>query len=133
MAYAEDTRVPISRSRDELERILTRFGADQVATLANSDGWTIAFAARGLRIQLHIAMPENGPNSQEARRLWRTLVLVTKARLVAIDDGLESLADAFLAQVMLPSGYSVAEQVAPQLAAAAGGQLAGPITLALGR
>lgn len=132
MAYAEDTKVPITRSKGEIEELLTRFGADQIATLTNATGWTLAFAVRGIRIQITVPMPTEGPDSKEARRLWRTLVLVTKARLVAVDDGLERLEDAFLANVMLPSGMTVAEQITPQLAAGRA-ELGAPLTLALGR
>lgn len=51
----------------------------------------------------------------EKRRRWRALLLVVKARLVAVDDGVETLELAFLSWVVLPDGSTVAEWLGPQL------------------
>lgn len=51
----------------------------------------------------------------EERRRWRSLLLVTKARLVAIDDGVQTIEQAFMADLVLPDGSTVGEWLAPQL------------------
>jgi len=63
------------------------------------------------RTELQIAEQVNA----EARRRWRSLLLVTKARFVAVEDGVLSLEDAFMADVVLPDGQTVGEWLHPQL------------------
>ena len=57
MPYAEETRVPIERSRTEIERTLERYGAT-----AFSYGWdeqraVLAFRAHGRMIRLELPIP----------------------------------------------------------------------------
>ena len=51
-------------------------------------------------------------NEQEAKRIWRVMEWSLKARLVAVDEGLESLVEAFLAHIVNPdTGETVYEQL----------------------
>ena len=52
---------------------------------------------------------------QACRQKWRALLLVIKAKLEAIDAGITTLDDEFLAGVMLPSGETVGEWAGPQI------------------
>jgi len=53
--------------------------------------------------------------SAETRRRWRSLLLVTKARFVAVEDGVLSLEDAFMSDIVLPDGQTISEWLHPQL------------------
>ena len=55
---------------------------------------------------------------QACRQRWRALNLVIKAKLEAIETGIASFEDEFLAYTMLPSGETVGNWLAPQMDAA---------------
>jgi hypothetical protein len=55
---------------------------------------------------------------QACRQRWRALALVIKAKLEAIETGIASFEDEFLAYTMLPSGETVGAWLAPQMDAA---------------
>ncbi len=52
---------------------------------------------------------------QACRQAWRALALVVKAKLEAIEAGIASFEDEFLAYTVLPGGTTVGEQVAPAI------------------
>jgi len=52
---------------------------------------------------------------QAVRQRWRALALVIKAKLEAVDAGVTTVEEEFLAHIMLPDGSTVSEWVAPQL------------------
>jgi hypothetical protein len=51
-------------------------------------------------------------------RRWRSLLLRIKAKLEAIADGMTTVEEEFLANLMLPDGSTVIEEVLPRLAVA---------------
>ena len=55
---------------------------------------------------------------QETRSAWRALALVIKAKLVAVEEGIVTFEQEFLAHIMLPEGGTVHEWIAPQLQSA---------------
>ena len=140
--YAAKTEVPAERSRAEIESILVRYGAN-----AFSYGWddgraVIQFRANERHIRFELVLPD--PNStdftrytdrygyvkarsasaaqkeyeQAVRQKWRALVLVVKAKLEAIDAGISTFGQEFLAHIVLPDGSTVGHQVMPKIAAA---------------
>ena len=54
---------------------------------------------------------------QARRQRWRALLLVVTAKLEAIEVGIETVDEAFLAHVVMPTGATVGEWVTPQLEA----------------
>jgi hypothetical protein len=55
---------------------------------------------------------------RELRRRWRALLMVIKAKLVSVEDGISTIEREFMADVVLPNGKTLGEWVAPQLDAA---------------
>lgn len=55
---------------------------------------------------------------QIERQRWRALLLVTKAKLELIEQGLSSLEREFLADLVLPGGGTVSEMALPAIAEA---------------
>lgn len=116
--YAARTDVPVSRSRDEIERVLGRYGAT-----AFSYGWdgrraVVMFQAYGRRVRFDVVVPEQDSAAKEAqveRQRWRALLLVIKAKLEAVAVGIVTFEEEFLAHIMLPDGSKVADWMAPQL------------------
>lgn len=113
MTYAKDTKVPVSRTRDEIERTLRRYGAEAFAY-----GWAdgrsqVEFHATGRRVRITVPMVD--VTDQQERARWRAVLLVIKAKLEAIEAGISTFEAEFLANVVLPNGRTVGEWAAPQL------------------
>ena len=51
----------------------------------------------------------------EYRRRWRALVLILKARLVAVENRFSTFKEAFLGETLLPDGTTVNDHLLPQL------------------
>ena len=50
--------------------------------------------------------------------MWRALALSIKAKLVGVDDGIETFEQAFMAHVVMPDGLTLGDHVTPKIAAA---------------
>lgn len=138
--FAAQTTVSPERSRAEIEALLRKYGADQF-----SSGWRegearIQFAAHGRFVRFVLRMPDPQDKaftqhprykylkrSPEAarkayehavRQRWRALCLVVKAKLEAVESGIESFEEAFLPHLIMPNGQTVAEMALPAIAAA---------------
>lgn len=135
--YAEKTSVSTETSRNEIERTLSRYGAEEFMYATRSEAAIIAFAARGRRIKFHLPLPPKSdfarteakglPRSADAvqkaweqacRQRWRALALAIKAKLEAVTAGITTFEDEFLAHIMLPNGTTVGEHIKPGIALA---------------
>lgn len=135
--YASGTRVAPGDSRAEIERTLTRYGADSFAYGWNNGNAQIAFRMNGRNIVLRVAMPtkEQFTHTEErgllrtassrdqawdqaCRQRWRALALIVKAKLEAVDSGITAFEDEWLPYTLLPDGGTVADFVRPQVAEA---------------
>ena len=119
MAYAERTSVPVSRTRDEIERTLARYGATAFGYIASPNFSAVEFTTSARRVRLVLPMPDDRLKQTaydaEVRRRWRVLLLTIKAKLESIDSGVSTFDQEFLANLVLPTGESVGEWLAPQL------------------
>lgn len=140
--YAANTQVSVERSRAEIENTLARYGAQQFMYGWNADGAVVAFVvepepgqkrqvrfqlplpSRGLREFTHHSRGQRTASEAErrweqaCRQRWRALNLVVKAKLEAVESGIATFEDEFLAYIMLPNGQNVGDWLAPQLEAA---------------
>lgn len=133
--FAKGTQVSVDRSKREIELILERYGATQFAYGWNDSGAAIGFRMNGRFIRLNLPIPAKdsdefrlSPNGrwrtdtatlnaweQACRQRWRALVLVIKAKLEAVESGITSFEDEFLAYTLLPDGRTVADASRPAL------------------
>ena len=113
MAYAERTKVPVMQSRNEIERVLTKYGADAFGFATEPEHAIVFFRAHGRYLKFKMPLPRD--NAHEERRRWRCLVLVIKAKLEAVESGIVSFENEFLPWIVLPSGETVAEWAGPQI------------------
>jgi len=134
--YAATTGVDVDRSKREIERTLERYGADQFMYGWDQTGAVIGFRAHQRFIRITLPLPaRESPEfamtptgrmrrsesatveawEQEVRRRWRALALVIKAKLEAVQSGISSFEDEFLAQTVLPNRRTVAECFQPQI------------------
>lgn len=115
--YAARTKVPADKTRLEIEAMMRGRGADQFFSGADADRAVLAFRLNGRHIRF--TMPLGDARSEQHRRSrWRALLLVIKAKLEAIDIGILTIEDAFLADTVLPDRRTVAEIMQPQIESA---------------
>lgn len=135
--YAQGTDVGVERSRNELERMLRAHGATgYVSGWDDRDGrHAVMFRITDRMVRLTVARPSPDDRDvrltptgrrrtdaaaseaaqAEERRRWRSLVLVTKAKLVSVADGVQTIEQAFMADIVLPDGRTVSDWLTPQL------------------
>jgi hypothetical protein len=114
--YAKDTRVPVDRTRAEIERIVQKYGANKFATAVDNQSRIvmIEFGIRNRRIRFELHQPPD-KHPQKVRSAWRALLLAIKAKLESVQSGIETFDEAFLAHVVMPDGRRFGEIVIPQL------------------
>ena len=115
--FAQDTKVPVSRTRDQIVEMMKRAGADAFLFGEEAGRATIGFRLQGRYLRFTVPFPER-PSDRAMRSRWRALWLVVKAKLEAAAIGLTTIEEAFLGETMLPDKRTVAEVMVPQIEAA---------------
>ena len=115
MTYAVHTNVTEPESIAEVEALLTKYGAAWTDVGLNKAGDAVVkFGASGRSVRMLVAMPASQP--RERPRRWRVLVLLLKAKLEAVNSGLATFEDEFLANIFLPDcGRTVGQVMAPRI------------------
>ena len=132
MRYAAETAVSVERSRAEIETVLHRYGADQFAYATAPEAAMIGFHMKERLVRFHVPLPNRADKrfwftpgrglrrsdedayrewEQACRQRWRALCLVVKAKLEAVDAGITTFENEFLAHIVLPDGRTVGESV----------------------
>jgi hypothetical protein len=147
MAYAEGTIVSVARSQEEIQRLVRKHGARKVGTYTDDDAAVVTFQTNDRTVKFRIPMP--GPKDPrvvaaaakihrdresaldraleaEERRRWRALVLVIKARLEAVAEGVETFDEAFLAHIVTPGGATILEELR-RIEKTTGQRMLGPV------
>lgn len=136
--YAEGTAVPVDKSRAEIEALLTRHGATAFLSAWQDGVGIIQFRLNGRMLRYQVELPDPvrfkhagqrgwRPNTDERcralaeaehRRRWRALLLILRAKLEIVASGDSTFDHEFLADIMLPEGGTVGQQLVPQIARA---------------
>lgn len=133
MTFANDTTVPVERSKAEIERLLGRYGAARFMSGWDGDTAVIGFVLGNRTIRFTLPLPaktekqfhrtptgrqrRNPADAERAweqacRSRWRALLLVIKAKLEAVQVGISTVEDEFLAWTVLPGdGRTVGERL----------------------
>ena len=148
--YARKTETSVESSRMEIERTLTRYGADHFAYMNSPDKAVIGFQIKHLRVRFDIPMPARDDRQfthytrghstfartesaafdtwqQACRQRWRALALVIKAKLEACECGIAQFEEEFLAYILMPDGRRVGDHAIPAIAAAVDGKPMPPL------
>jgi hypothetical protein len=134
MRYAAKTQVSANRSRDEIERTLTRYGASGFLYGWQQDMAMLAFTYEGKQIKFLLELPDKQefrttPTGrarrnedavvkeweQATRQKWRALSLVIKAKLEGIESGISTFEDEFMAWIVTADGKQVRDHVLPRI------------------
>lgn len=137
-SYAAKTTVTPEKSRSEIERTLARYGAESFAYGWDANRAAINFRVHNRQVRFLPPLPlvddpefatyRRGSSTirrtpaatrvqweQAIRRRWRALALCIKAKLEAVETGISSFEEEFLAYIVLPDGSTVGEWAAPQI------------------
>lgn len=120
--YAQNTNVSSARSKDEIETLLRKAGAERIAFSSNTGRASVLFELHERSVLFELALPSRAsfaakldgrtrrerpnPNADRdweraCRERWRALALAIKSKLVSIDAGIEQFEEAFLAHIVV--------------------------------
>jgi hypothetical protein len=112
--YAKNTTVPITRTKIQIQDLLTDWGIDEFFFGTSPRGDGIGFKYENRVYKHNVPMPERKDMTdrqyeQAIRQRWRILYMSLKMKLEEIDSGGMSFEDQFLAMMCLPDGSTVGE------------------------
>jgi len=134
--YAEKTSVDSGRSRAEIERTLSRYGATSFMYGWDGNQAIVGFVANDRQVKFTLPLPDKAAREfthtparqtkrtptqveeayeQAVRQRWRALALVIKAKLEAVEAGIVTFEQEFAMHMMLPNGETVGQWVIPQI------------------
>ena len=136
--YAEGTTVSPERSQAEIAELLRKYGATSFVSGFEDQRAMVAFRAHNRTVRFILDLPAPGDDEfqwtptrkerkpdaaaaayeAEIRRRWRALALAIKAKLEAVDTGVTTFEDEFMAHIVLPDGRTVGETVRERIEAA---------------
>jgi hypothetical protein len=133
----------VEKSRAELERLVVRYGATSFQLGWEATTAVVAFRLHDRFVRFDLGLPhESDPRfrkskrrrygdyldntaaqraavcAAEHRRRWRALLLVIKAKLEAVDSGITTFEEEFLAHLVVPGGKTFGAWAVPQIAEA---------------
>ena len=140
MAYATDTNVPVEKTRAEIERLLSKYGASRFAYMTDDHSAVIGFGMKGKMIKFVLPLPDRADRQfwrtpargyqrneteaykaweQACRSRWRALQLCIKAKLEAIECKITTFEHEFLAHIVVGNGMTAGDVLIPQIEEAA--------------
>ena len=112
MRYAAQTKVPVAKSRMEIENTINRYKAEQFGIALSKDKAMIQFRISTWLVRFILPLPAD---EQSQRQRWRALALVLKAKLEAVESKITTLEEEFEAHIVMPDGKTVHEHLASKL------------------
>lgn len=134
MSYAVDTKVSVDKTQVDIQQLLRRYGAKSFAFGEESNQGIVMFEARGKRVRFILPLPDPKDRKftivrtyqqrtaesarkvweQACRSRWRALLLNIKAKMEAVEVGITSFEEEFLAHIVI-NGRNVGETIIPQI------------------
>ena len=119
--YASRTKVDSNHTRSEIERLLLKRGASGFIFGQSGDSAMLVFELQDFRMKFIMPLPvqKRGVSEQQVKQQtksrWRALLLVLKAKLEAVESGIVTLQEEFLAHIVVQGNATVGERVIPNL------------------
>lgn len=134
--FAKKTKTDSRKTRAEIESCLIKYGAEGFGYAWRNSNAVITFILKNRRMRFILPLPDQNNKKfthterfghrrstesqssayeQEVRSKWRALYLVIKAKLEAVESGICTLEEEFMAHIVLPSGETVGEWMQPQI------------------
>lgn len=137
--YAANTDVSSYKSREEIERTVIKYGASNFAYGTEETRAVVMFTMQNRQVRFVLPLPNRNSSEftltptkkwvrsdkeaaaayeQAVKSKWRSLFLVIKAKLEAVEQRIVTFEQEFGMHVVLPGGATVAEIVTPAIAQA---------------
>lgn len=118
-AYAATTKVPVAKTRMEIDLLLEKIGATTRATAVDDlkNRAQVVFVLKGAHYRIDVPLPKcSSPGNlakheQAVRSRWRGVLLLLKAKIEAVRLGLSSYDREFLPDLVLGNGRTVFENI----------------------
>lgn len=130
--YAEGTKVPMTKTRGEMQALLEKHGCTRFGWEKTEDGDTLLFSLTGMTFRIEIKRPtaqqverivtaryrqpwlrdKAEDTETEYRRRWRANLMLLKTKLEFIADEDDGLFTELLPYAILRSGQTIGESVA---------------------
>ena len=137
--FAAGTTVSVEQSQAEIQKTVLRYGADGFLSGWENNRALVQFRAQGRYIKFILTLPDRNDKAfttylrgvhehqrtpsasaelweQACRQRWRALLLLVKAKLEAVETGIVTFEEAFLAHVVMDDGLTVYERVRDNVA-----------------
>jgi hypothetical protein len=114
--FAERTQVTVEETILEIRKTVARYGGDQFVFGVAEDKIVVGFTNAGR--QVRFAVKQDAEKPQVNRQQARALLLVLKAKLEAVASGVMEFEDEFLANIVMPSGKLLGQEVREKIAVA---------------
>lgn len=123
--YAENTKVTVEKSRQEIEALVKKNGGKNFCYLSSNESEVFVFEKLNRRVKFKIEKPERSnfnhklhpseSQSAEYRRLFRVLLLRLKAKFESVNSSEITFDEEFLANIVDNTGATVWEAIKPTL------------------
>jgi len=131
--YAANTSVSVDKSQAEIRRSLNRYGAGQFVFAEEDARAMIGFTMANRQVRFFLSFKakskfmftSKGRARKESQALvewekacrqkWRALALIVKAKLEAVESGITTFEEEFLAHIVLPGGKTYGQFAIPQI------------------
>lgn len=147
--YAKGTSVSTEKSLNEIRSTLKRYEATSFVMMEQEQSVIVAFEMCNRRVRFVLPLPIrnhfrikiNGSSTRPAtkdeydravRECYRALLLTIKAKLQSVESGIETMDEAFMAQMVIADGRTMSEWANPQIEQLYGGQQKMPPMLGSG-
>jgi hypothetical protein len=111
MVYASRTKVPVDKTRMDIERLVKKYGAKGFASAWQDGSARVEFLCQNRHVRLTVETRGIVASTVERER-WRALLLLVKAKLVAVEAKIATFEQAFVGDIVLPeTGKTVWESV----------------------
>lgn len=140
--YAEGTTVGAGATKGQIEDLLMSHGCSRYGSMADGSTAWIMFEHDAIGYKLSISLPDPADREfthyttrgtlyeraetvardlyvKELNRRWRAMYAVMKAKIIAVEEGITTFEEEFLAHAVLHGGESFGEHYIPQMKAAA--------------
>ena len=115
----QDTKVSVMESHEQIVKILRKHGIfdTQMTNMESKSSIITRFPIQrdNGTASIRVEIKYKDGDQKDARRMARVLYNWIKAKVVAIEAGLESFTESFMPYIELPNGQTLSQQVLPQL------------------
>lgn len=156
MQYASETTVPVEKTRAEIESVVTRYGAASFSSGWDSVRMAacVMFEMKSRHLRFVLPLPSKTDKrfthgkigrsccvqafqtdrahknwEQACRQKWRALLLAIKAKLEAVESQISTFDSEFMAQIVMPDGYTIGEKMLPKINEALAGKELPPLLM----